>query len=204
MLIKSPHQKEVYTETQLTEIAKCCDPVTGYQYFLDNFFWIQHPVKGRILYGAYDYQRRFTQNLHNYRYLIAMQPRQSGKSTSAAGYLLWYAMFTPDATVLIAAHKQSGALEIMNRIRFAYEQCPEHIKAGATSYNKFSLEFDNGSRIVSSTTTENTGRGMSISLLYCLGGENTVRVRDKITLEEKDISLAELYAELSGAEKILY
>jgi hypothetical protein len=33
-------------------------------------------------------------------------------------------------------------------------------------YNKGSLTFDNGSRIVSATTTENTGRGMSISLLY--------------------------------------
>jgi hypothetical protein len=55
----------------------------------------------------------------------------------------------------------------MQRIRFAYEHCPDHIRAGAVSYNKGSLEFDNGSRIVSQTTTENTGRGMSISLLYC-------------------------------------
>jgi hypothetical protein len=93
-------------------------------------------------------------------------PRQTGKSTSAAGYLLWYAMFVPDATILIAAHKYLGAQEIMQRIRYAYELCPNHIRAGATSYNKGSLEFDNGSRIVSQTTTENTGRGMSITLLY--------------------------------------
>jgi hypothetical protein len=93
-------------------------------------------------------------------------PRQTGKSTSAAGYLLWYAMFVPDATILVAAHKFLGAQEIMQRIRYAYELCPNHIRAGATSYNKGSLEFDNGSRIVSQTTTENTGRGMSITLLY--------------------------------------
>jgi hypothetical protein len=59
-----------------------------------------------------------------------------------------------------------GAQEIMQRIRYAYELCPNHIRAGATSYNKGSIEFDNGSRIVSQTTTENTGRGMSITLLY--------------------------------------
>jgi hypothetical protein len=93
-------------------------------------------------------------------------PRQTGKSTSAAGYLLWYAMFVPDATILIAAHKYLGAQEIMQRIRYAYELCPNHIRAGAVSYNKGSIEFDNGSRIVSQTTTENTGRGMSITLLY--------------------------------------
>ena len=45
-----------------------------------------------------------------------------------------------------------------------YELCPG---AGATSYNKGSLEFDNGSRIIAQATTENTGRGLSISLLYC-------------------------------------
>jgi hypothetical protein len=75
-------------------------------------------------------------------------------------------MFVPDSTVLIAAHKYAGAQEIMQRIRYAYENCPDHIKAGCTTYNKGSLDFENGSRIVSATTTENTGRGMSISLLY--------------------------------------
>jgi len=95
-----------------------------------------------------------------------MMPRQTGKSTSAAGYLLWYAMFVPDSTILVAAHKYTGSQEIMQRIRYAYESVPDHIRAGVTSYNKGNLDFDNGSRIVSATTTENTGRGMSISLLY--------------------------------------
>ena len=96
-----------------------------------------------------------------------MLPRQSGKTTCAAGYLLWYAMFHPDQTILVAAHKYTGSQEIMQRIRYAYEDCPDHIRCGVTNYNKGSIEFDNGSRIVSATTTGNTGRGMSISLLYC-------------------------------------
>jgi hypothetical protein len=75
-------------------------------------------------------------------------------------------MFNSDKTILISAHKYSGAQEIMQRIRFAYEDCPDYIRAGVVSYNKGSIELDNGSRIVSTTTTENTGRGMSISLLY--------------------------------------
>jgi hypothetical protein len=135
-------------------------------YFLDNFFFIQHPVKGRMLYHPFDYQRRLIDVYHNYRFSISMMPRQTGKSTSAAGYLLWYAMFVPDSTILIAAHKYTGSQEIMQRVRYAYESVPDHIRAGVTSYNKGSIDFDNGSRIVSATTTENTGRGMSISLLY--------------------------------------
>jgi hypothetical protein len=166
-LIKDPYVKTVFeTQQQLDDFIKCCDPETGYLYFMDNFFIIQHPTKGSMNYHPYPYQRRLIETYHNYRYSIALMPRQSGKSTSAAGYLLWYAMFVPDSTVLIAAHKYTGAQEIMQRIRYAYENCPMHIKAGVTTYNKGSLDFENGSRIVSATTTENTGRGMSISLLY--------------------------------------
>ena len=167
VLIKKPNVLESYTEQQLHEIVKCADPVTGPQYFLEHYFYIQHPTRGRMRYEPYEYQRRLVDTYHNYRYSISLMPRQTGKSTTAAGYLLWYAMFVPDSTVLVAAHKYTGSQEIMQRIRYAYESVPDFIRAGVTSYNKGSIDFDNGSRIVSATTTENTGRGMSISLLYC-------------------------------------
>ena len=167
VLVKKPHTTESYTQEQLIEFAKCADPITGPEYFMSNYFYIQHPTRGRMLYVPFEYQKGLIHSYHNYRYSISLMPRQTGKSTSAAGYLLWYAMFVPDATILIAAHKYTGSQEIMQRIRYAYESVPDHIRAGATSYNKGSIDFDNGSRIVSATTTENTGRGMSISLLYC-------------------------------------
>jgi hypothetical protein len=166
-LIKEPYKKTVFkNQTELDEFLKCCDPETGYLYFMDNFFMIQHPTKGAMKYHPWEFQERLIETYHKYRFSISLMPRQTGKSTSAAGYLLWYAMFVPDSTILIAAHKYTGAQEIMQRIRYAYENCPDHIKAGSTTYNKGSIDFDNGSRIVSATTTENTGRGMSISLLY--------------------------------------
>ena len=165
-LIKAPYSRSLYTDQQLREFAACADPVTGAMYFLDNFFYIQHPTRGRMLYHPFEYQRRLIDVYHGFRFSISMMPRQTGKSTSAAGYLLWYAMFVPDSTILIAAHKYTGSQEIMQRVRYAYESVPDHIRAGVTSYNKGSIDFDNGSRIVSATTTENTGRGMSISLLY--------------------------------------
>ena len=167
VLIKKPNVVETFTESQIVEIAKCAHPVTGPEYFLENYFFIQHPTRGRMKYSPFEYQKRLVHTYHNYRYSISLMPRQTGKSTTAAGYLLWYAMFVPDSTILVAAHKYSGSQEIMQRIRYGYESVPNFIRAGVTSYNKGSIDFDNGSRIVSATTTENTGRGMSISLLYC-------------------------------------
>ena len=166
--IKEPYTKTEYkNEQELQDFLKCCDPDTGYLYFMNNFFMIQHPTQGAIQYHPYKYQERLIYAYNKYQSVIALYPRQSGKTVSAAGYLLWYAMFKQDSTILIAANKFSGAQEIMVRVRFAYENCPFHIKAGVVTYNRGSIEFDNGSRIVSATTTENTGRGMAISLLYC-------------------------------------
>jgi hypothetical protein len=166
VLVKKAHSPTIFNEQQIEEFMRCADPVTGPAYFLDNFFYIQHPTRGRMLLHPFEYQLRLIDTYHNNRFSISLMPRQTGKSTVAAGYLLWYAMFIPDSTILVAAHKYLGAQEIMQRVRYGYESCPDHIRAGVVSYNKGSIDFDNGSRIASQTTTENTGRGMSISLLY--------------------------------------
>ena len=167
VLIKRAHKSQTWKEDQLIQFAKCADQATGPYHFMDNFFYIQHPVEGKMLYKAYTYQRELVTSYHSFRFSINLLSRQMGKTTCAAGYLLWYAMFVPDSTILIAAHKYQGAQEIMQRIRYAYELCPDYIRAGAVNYNRGSIEFENGSRIVAQATTENTGRGMSITLLYC-------------------------------------
>jgi len=166
VLVKRPHSKTHYDENHVRCFARCVNPLTGPLYFLTNFFYIQHPIQGRLKYSPYEFQKGLIDSYVNHRFSINLLSRQTGKTTTAAGYLLWYAMFRPDSTILIAAHKYSGVQEIMQRIRYAYELCPDHIRAGVTSYNKGSMEFDNGSRIVAQATTENTGRGMSITLLY--------------------------------------
>ena len=167
VLTKKAHTKEKFNEAQVQDLLMCADPIDGYLHFAKSFFHIQHPTKGKMKFEPYDYQVRLLHSYHDYRFNINMMPRQSGKTTCAAGYLLWYAMFHPDQTILVAAHKYTGAQEIMQRIRYGYELCDDYVRAGVVNYNKGSMEFENGSRIVSATTTGNTGRGMSISLLYC-------------------------------------
>ena len=167
VLTKKAHTTERFSEEQIKHLLACADPENGYLYFAKHFFYIQHPVKGKMLFQPFEYQEGLLHSYHDYRFNVNMLPRQSGKTTCASAYLLWYAMFHPDQTILVAAHKYTGSQEIMQRIRYGYELCPDYIRSGVVNYNKGSMEFDNGSRIVSATTTGNTGRGMSISLLYC-------------------------------------
>lgn len=164
-LIKKAHTLTHFTEHELEEFKKCADPVTGPEYFMNNYYWIEGR-DGKMLYTSFAFQDRLLDSYHNYRYSIGLLPRQTGKTTCAAGYLLWYAMFTPNRTTLITAHKADHTKEVIHRIQFAYESCPDFIRCGAVSYPKMSMEFDNGSRILTEATTEKTGRGKTIHLLY--------------------------------------
>ena len=178
-LIKKPRTKILYNKQTLDELRRCSDPIHGAEYFLDNFVYIQHPTKGKIKLDMFDFQRDLLRNylgygicpitgemIPAYTKCINMLGRQMGKTTIAAGYLLWQAMFIGDQTILVSAHKHDGAMEVLNRVRFAYESCPDHIRSGVEIYNRTSIEFDNGSRIIGETTTANTGRGKSASLVY--------------------------------------
>jgi hypothetical protein len=82
VLIKRAHSRETFTETQLTELAKCSDPENGYLYFAKNYAHIQHPVRGKLLFDPYPYQERLLHSYHNYRFNINMLPRQTGKCFS--------------------------------------------------------------------------------------------------------------------------
>jgi hypothetical protein len=167
VLVKKAFQKQRYTLEEVKHLEACLDPVDGPLYFCRNFLKIQHPVRGAIPFEPYEYQERLIQSYHNHKQSIGMLPRQMGKTTCATGYLLWYTMFVPECQVLIAAHKYEGAQDIMNRYRFGYENLPDFIRAGVHSYNRNTIEYDNGARIQATTTTENTGRGKSLSLIYC-------------------------------------
>ena len=71
--------------------------------------------------------------------------RQSGKTTTAPCYPLWFAMFIIDQNNINCGTQIHRCLqEIMQRIRYGYELCPDFVRAGVINYNKGSMEFENG------------------------------------------------------------
>lgn len=163
--IKKANVQSEYSLDEIQELKRCIsDPV----YFIRHYVKIQHPVRGIIPFDMYQYQERMLKTYQDNRFVVVLSARQTGKSISAAAYLLWYAIFHFDKTILIASNKNSNAMEMIHRIKIAYENLPTWLKPGVLEdgWNKHSVGFDNGSRIVSEATSENSGRGMSISLLY--------------------------------------
>lgn len=124
----------------------------------------------------------------------------SHNTTISGAHLLYYAMMNENVCILVVSYKSDLAKEVIKRIKFTYENLPMWLKPGVTEagWNKHSLVFDNGSSIVSQTTSENSGRGLSISLVFCHDGNNTVDVMDENGIIEK-LTMEELHARLQQA-----
>ena len=65
------------------QYVKCAnDPV----YFMRQFCYIQHPLKGKIKFDLFPFQEESLSTLQNSRYSVILKSRQLGISTlSAAG-----------------------------------------------------------------------------------------------------------------------
>ncbi len=163
--LKAANEEHEYTIEHIKELAKCAQDVV---YFVKTYCQVQHPVKGSVPFALYPYQEEMLRQYCLNRQVVVLSARQTGKSAVSAAYLLWYAIFTDEKTVLIASNKNENAMEMIYRIKFMYERIPHWLKAGLMDdgYNKHMIGFDNGSRIISTATSENSGRGMSISLLF--------------------------------------
>ncbi len=89
----------------------------------------------------------------------------SHNTTVIAAYLLWFACFRSEKYVLVASKDNDAAIDVMDRIRYGYEELPMWLKPGCIYNNRHEIVFDNDSAIKSSATTEGTGRGRAVSLL---------------------------------------
>jgi hypothetical protein len=85
----------------------------------------------------------------------------SHNTTTYTIFCLWYTTLFPEKKVMICANKLATAIEIMDRIRRAYEYLPSWLKPGVTVYNKSEIVFSNDSSIKAFSTSSSAARGSS-------------------------------------------
>lgn len=87
-------------------------------------------------------------------------------TTTAVCLILHYILFNDHKTVALLANKGDAAREILDRIKIAYQALPLWLQQGVVEWNKGSVEFENGCKIIAAATSSSAIRGKSISLLY--------------------------------------
>ena len=162
-LLKKANTAIEFTEDQIIEFLKCKqDPI----YFANNYIKIVSLDEGLTQFHPYHFQEKLIHNFHNNRFNICKMPRQTGKSTTVVAYLLHYAVFNDSVNIGILANKAATARELLGRLQTAYENLPKWMQQGIISWNKGSLELENGSKILASSTSASAVRGMSFNILF--------------------------------------
>ena len=152
-----------FTKENVAEYLKCKEnPV----YFAMNYVKIVTLDEGLKSFQPYDFQEKLINNFHDNRFNICKMPRQTGKSTTVISYLLHYVVFNDSVNVGILANKAATARELLGRLQTAYENLPKWMQQGILSWNRGSLELENGSKILAASTSASAVRGMSFNILF--------------------------------------
>ena len=161
--LKKANVAQEWTKEEVEEYTKCMkDPI----YFIQQYIKIVSLDEGLVPFKLYDFQKEMVGTFHNNRFTICKLPRQSGKSTTIIAYLLHYVLFNPTVNVAILANKAATARDLLGRLQLAYENLPKWLQQGVMSWNKGSLELENGSKILASSTSASAVRGGSYNIIF--------------------------------------
>lgn len=151
-----------YKKIIAAEYIKCAkDPV----YFMRKYVYIQHPIRGRILFNLFPFQEKVLQLFRDSANIIVLKSRQLGISTLGAGYALWLLTFHTDKNVLCLATTQATARNLVRKVIFAYENLPFWLQVPTVFKNKLSMGLKNGSKIEAKSSNTDAARSEAVSLL---------------------------------------
>ena len=161
--LKKANVQQEWTKKQLQEYTRCMDDPL---YFIQTYVRIISLDEGLIPFKMYPFQKEMVGTFHKNRFTICKLPRQSGKSTTMISYLLHYSLFNPSVNIAILANKAATARDLLGRLQLAYEHLPKWLQQGVMSWNKGSLELENGSKILASSTSASAVRGGSYNIIF--------------------------------------
>lgn len=152
---------------QFKKVLKRCQ--RSAMYFIENFCQVKHPKAGIIPFKLFKYQKRSIIDFLHFRYNIYRKNRQSGISTLAGAFALWYAMFFSQKTILIVSKRDKDAKDFLNKnVKFVYRHLPKEFREiygdPPGTFNEHEIIFPNGSSITSLTSSKDTLRSNSSSL----------------------------------------
>jgi len=140
-------------------------------YLFATYVFVVHPIRGKVPFLLYPYQKRVLWYFLTKRFNIILKFRQAGITELISLYCLWLAMFHPNKNIVIISIKDRVAKKVLRKIKYMYKNLPDFLKVeivnGRSNEHGTAqeMEFSNGSMITSVPTTEDAGRSEAVSLL---------------------------------------
>ena len=160
------------TREELSNLSR----VTTDVFFFSLFCYVIHPVRGKVRFELYPYQKAVLYQFILQRFNILLKFRQAGITELISMYCLWLASYHPNKKINIISIKDTTAKKVLKKIKFMYKNLPWYMQTpiinGRTGEfgSASMIEFDNGSFIESIPTSSEAGRSESLSLRIAYRG----------------------------------
>lgn len=99
-------------------------------------------------------------------FLAGKQAVPTHNSTVTCAFILWFVLFNKGKKVAVLANKGDTAIEILGKVKYAFESLPPWLQQGVRKWNEKKIEFENKSAVIAGTTTKSAIRGYTINLLF--------------------------------------
>lgn len=152
------------SDEQVQEYLAC---MHSPEYFIEHYMKIVNVDKGLVTIPLWDFQRKMIHMFHENRFSILMTARQVGKSTCVVGYAVHQLLFNDSHAIALLSNKGASASELMAKLKLAYEYLPKWMQQGIVTWNKRSIELENGSKCVSVATSSSSVRGGAYNMVIC-------------------------------------
>lgn len=184
--LRAPNVTFRMTDEEMEEYQRCYDDAG---YYVENYckFMTDH---GLQVVELRDFQKNVVKTVTDEVYIpslgewgpknrnvIWMAARQSGKTTTVSAFLSWMLIFHADRNILVVANKEDTAIEIVDKITNIFKGLPYFLKPGCINFGKTGLRLENGSRIISSATTNTASIGFTI---HCILLDEFAHIPDNI------------------------
>jgi hypothetical protein len=132
-----------YSEEEIIEIKKCAtDPI----YFIEKYCKFIQLDESKD-FKLYKYQKALIYQYLKEEKTLVLHSRQTGESTLARLFFVWYSLFKIDKNIQIITENESSSFHIIAKIKETLELLPDFLKSKLVINQKNYIKLNNGSSI---------------------------------------------------------
>jgi hypothetical protein len=165
-------------------IQKLKDP----KYYLENFCKVKGKIPGLVPFILNEAQKDLFNTLKRAYRVIILKARQLGFSTAVTGYFYHNTITVPGTTTALIGYNSDLTSELLDKIKTFHRTTPEEIRPTIHYNSKYEISFPNlESKIIVLPSTENVGRGYTLTNALCTELAFWDKAEEKITALEASV-----------------
>ncbi len=160
------------------------------KFYLENFTKIKGKKPGSLIpFILNEAQKDLYNTVSEQNRVIILKARQIGFSTAMVGYFYHDTIMNPGTNTALIGYNSDLTAELLDKVKVFYRTTPPSLRPTIQYNSKYEISFPKiNSKILVLPSTQNVGRGYTLTNVLCLSGETAVYSRNGVPVKIKDLA----------------